>query len=206
MYMKKSINSKRLIAYLLDTLFVYLLISLISSIRIINPTYEKYEESYESYSEIIESFYNEEITAEEMVKLNKDNLYDLSKYSISSNVVIIVVIFAYFGLFQKYNNGQTLGKKIMKIKVVSNNDNEVSLGRYILRILPMYYIFIGNVLAVFLNTLALFIFKSNLFIYVNAFTTYLFLIIGIISFVMMNKKQDNLGLHDILAKTKVVFE
>ena len=42
------------------------------------------------------------------------------KYSVSYNIVIIIGLFAYFGLFQKYNNGQTIGKKIMKIKRLSS--------------------------------------------------------------------------------------
>lgn len=198
--------SKRLLAYLLDILFVYLLISLISSIKYINPTYEKFESSYEKYSEVLEKYYDEEITAEEMNELNKDNLYTVTKYSVSTNIVIVLVIFGYFVLFQKYNNGQTLGKKIMKIKVISVNDKKPTIKDFIFRTLPMYYIYIGSVIPIILNSIFVFLVNSTSYMYINTISIYFFLIIAIITFVMIYVRKDNRGLHDLIAHTKVVYE
>lgn len=196
--------SKRFSAYLLDIILIYVLISLIISIRFINPHYEKYVTAYEKYNKVINKYYDGKIDATEMVNLNKDNLYYVTKYSVSSNIVVIVVLIGYFVLFQKYNNGQTLGKKIMRIKVTSIDKEIVSIGRYFLRILPMYYIFIGNIIAVLLNTIAVYLLKSNEYLYVNSIITYLFLSIGIITLVMTNINKDKQGLHDKIAKTIVV--
>ena len=198
--------SKRLGAYLLDIFLVYLLITLISSIRFINPNYDKYIESYDKYSKVVEKYYKGEISSNELISLNQDNLYKVSKYSVSYNIVMIVVIIGYFGFFQKYNKGQTLGKKIMKIKVVSTEDKEASLGAYLLRILPMYYVLVGNILSILINSILVYFLNSKTFIYANSIVIYLFLAIGIISFVMMNIRKDKRGLQDIIAKTKVVAE
>ena len=80
--------------------------------------------------------------------------YYISKYSISYNIVIIVGILLYFGVFQKYCNGQTIGKKLMKIKVVDNNTNEnPNIWKHLLRTIPMYYIYIGGLIPLIINTI-----------------------------------------------------
>ena len=201
-----SITYKRFCAYLLDIFFIYLLLSLITSIKFINPTYDKFAESYEKYSEVIDRYTNKEISLNEMQELNKDNFYNVTKYSISSNVVIIVGVLLYFGVFQKYNHGQTLGKKIMKIRVTSNNDKKVNIWKYLLRTLPMYFVFIGSIIAILINSILVFILGSANYMQISSIITYVFLGIGIIDLVMMIIRKDNRGLHDILANTKVEFE
>ena len=198
-----SITSKRISAYLLDIFFIYLLLSLITSIRFINPTYEKFQESYEKYSEVTKRYYDKEITLNEYQELNKDNFYNVTKYSVSSTAAIIVVIFLYFGVFQKYNQGQTLGKKIMKIKVSSNDDKDVSIWKYFLRILPNYYVFIGSVVALLINSILVFIIGSNYYMTISSMVTYVFFGIGIVDFVMMLFRKDKRALHEVISNTKV---
>ena len=96
-----SISSKRICAYLLDILLVYLFLTLLVNIKFINPYYEEYNEAYTKYNEIIEKYYNKDINFEEMQEQNADNYYNVNRYSISSNIEIIVVIFLYFGIFQR---------------------------------------------------------------------------------------------------------
>lgn len=190
-----SIKTKRFIAYVLDIVFIYVLLSLITSIRFINPTYEKYNDAYTKYTEVIERYYNQEISIEEMQELNEDNYYDVTRYSISNIVVIDIVLFLYFVIFQKYNNGQTLGKKIMKLKVVTENNKDISIGRYFLRILPMYFIFIGNFISLIINGVLVFILNSGNYSLVSSIITYIFLGIGILDLII--------NLHDRISHTKV---
>ncbi len=206
--MKNDVVSvgKRVSAFLLDIFLVYILISLISTIKFINPNYDKFEEAYNAYNEIVEDYYDEKITLVEMNEQSKEHMYNISKYSVSTNIAALVIIFAYFGLFQKYNNGQTLGKKIMKIKVVGNDDNDVSLGRFILRIIPIYYIFIGNVISISLNSILVFLLSVNKYYIANSIIVYLLFGVGIVSFIMMITRKDKRGLQDLIAGTKVVFE
>lgn len=201
-----SITSKRFSAYLLDIFFIYLLLSLITSIKFINPTYDKFIDSYEKYSEVVERYTNKEISLNEMQELNKDNYYNVTKYSISSNIVIVVGIFLYFGVFQKYNHGQTLGKKIMKLRVTSNDENEISIWKYLLRTLPMYFVLIGSVISFLINSILVFVLDSSNYMMASSIVTYFSLGIGIIDVVMLLIRKDKRGLHDILANTKVEFE
>ena len=190
-----SITTKRISAYLLDIFFIYLLLSLITNIKFINPTYDKYMEYYDKYTEVVNKYYDEEITIEEMQELNKDNYYNVVKYGISSNVSIVLVIVLYFGVFQKYNNDQTLGKRIMKLKVMSTNGEDISLCRYLLRLLPMYFIFIGGILPIIINSILVFILNSNSYGGISSIITYLFIGIGILDITM--------NLHNKIAHTNV---
>lgn len=198
--------SKRVSAYLLDICLIYLFMSLITGIRFINPTYDKLIETSNEYQEVINDYNEKKITEDEVLEYQKEYIYKATKYGVSTNIVVILVIFAYFGLFQKFNNGQTLGKKIMKIKVVSNSDKKLSVWSYFLRILPTYYIFIGSVIPIIITSILVFIIGSSHFASINSVVVYLFFGIAIMSFVMMNIRKDKRGLHDLISGTKVIYE
>ena len=196
-----SLTGKRICAYLLDVFLIYVFLTLLVNIRYLNPYYEKYNESYTRYNEIVEKYYNKEISFEEMQEQNMDNYYDINRYSISNNIEIVVVLFLYFVIFQKYNNGQTLGKKIMKIKVVG--DNKTSIWRYLLRMLPMYFILVGGIIPLIINSSLILLLSKVIYLKISQVVTYVFLGIGIIDFVMITMNKDKKGLHDIISKTTV---
>ena len=205
--MENSVKvSKRICAYLLDILFVYLVISLIMGIKFLNPTYDKYMEYMEKYNTVAEEFYNGDMTSEEFLKQNNDNFYYVTKYSVSYNVVIVLSIIGYFVVFQKFNNGQTLGRKIMKIKLVRNDDKDVTLLDTFIRTLSMYYIYIGSIIPLVLNSILVFIIPKSKFLYINMGISYIFVGIAIASLVMIWIRKDKKGLQDIISKTKVVEE
>ena len=51
--MIKSVKSKRIWAFFIDYLLVSLFLTMVYQIRILNPNYEKYNETYEKYTELI---------------------------------------------------------------------------------------------------------------------------------------------------------
>ena len=119
--------TSRIMAYLLDIVLVFFFVQLITSIRFINPQYDKYIETADKYNKVYNSYLEKEINEIEFIEQNKENHYYLSKYSVSYNIVLVIVLIAYYGLFQKFNNGQTLGKKIMKIRVVGLENHNSSV-------------------------------------------------------------------------------
>ena len=197
--------SKRIIAFLLDILLVFFLASLVTSIHFINPYYKKYEKSFEEYSEVTNSYLEEKITEDEFLKLNYVNYYNVSRYSVPYNIAIAVILVLYFAFFQKFNNGQTMGKQIMKIKVVnSDDDKDVSLIKYLLRCLPIYYISIGSIISLLLNSLILLFIKGKVFYIASVCINYAFVTLGIVTLVFMLTRKDKRGLHDLIANTKVI--
>ncbi len=197
--------SKRIIAYLLDIILLVFIIGLVTSIRFINPNYDKYMDTYEKYSNVLEDYYNSNIDEQEMINLNKENYYYLTKYSVNYNIAIIIVIIAYFVFFQKYNNGQTIGKKIMKIKVVGT-EKEPSIFSYFIRTIAMYYIYVGSILPLVINTLLVYFFNVNNYLVVATIINYIFTFLAIISFVLILVRKDKRGIHELITNTKVVYE
>ena len=202
----KNFMSKRLFAYILDAFLIYLFILLVSGIRFINPTYDKLLEVTEKYSEAETSYQNGDMKDDEFIKVSTQYIYDANRYNVSTNIVFMLVVFAYYGLFQKFNNGQTLGKKIMKLRVVSKDNKPVSILRYIIRTLSMYLVFFGSVIPYLLGTILVFVLKPNLFSTIYSLLVYVFLIIGIIPLLMAHRRSDKKGLHDLIAGTKVIEE
>ena len=157
-------------------------------------------EEYDSKCMLIVNKYNDNKMTEEYVLEQIDYLY----YMTEKNYVIlygvnIITCFLYFVLFQGFTYGQTLGKKIMRLKVVSNDGEKVSYKQLFFRTLFLYSIIYYLGLIIFSL-----LFKESLFIkvvhYLSIFNTALFLILGIM--IIVNGRR---GLHDVIGKTKVIL-
>lgn len=191
---------KRLLAYIIDILIVGFVASAISSIEVINPYCDNYIEAYEKYSK-------------EMDSLNEDNVFDkikseefvldyqnVLKYGVYSSVICITCYILYFGGFQKWNKNQTVGKKLMRLKVVNkNNKDDVRLWQYILRTIIVY-----NLLFNSLSVVVSYMFKGNLFFTTSIITSIIGYVITYVGYIMILFRKDGCGLHDFVSGTKVV--
>ena len=91
-----NIKFRRISAYLIDYLFVFLLLTMLSQIRVLNTSYEEYAESYVRYEEMMD-----DLTVDNAVEIAKSQEYmqvnyDLSRYSVSISIISLVVYLAYF--------------------------------------------------------------------------------------------------------------
>lgn len=181
--------------------------------KIDSDEYDKLIKKYADSSKYIEKYYSDgKITKKEHKKIIKsltDDFtikykklyYKVNSYSKVSNIILVIVMMLYFVGLNIIFNGQTLGKKIMGIRIVSSNNNDLSIVNYLIRVVvlysPLYYllIIIGNCI---LNANDFYNFASVL----SNIKDYLFVIIVIMMFVRNDKR----GLHDILSKTKVIDE
>lgn len=214
---------KRFVAYAIDILIVSMISSLITSNTLINKDYKKYMDTYEKYENIVDkyeenreslqdSLENEEISDDEYdIKLEKlndkfdeDNVnynYKLIKLSIVSTVVSMLVILLYFVVIQYYFNGQTIGKKIMKLRVVSNSTKKLNILNYLIRSLILNSVLI-NILSIIM---VLVLSKSSYLIYNEIIYVVNYAIEMTIIF-MMGFTKDNRGLQDYVSNTKVIYE
>lgn len=127
-----------------------------------------------------------------------DLSYKVSKNDVVTTVIGIVMYILYFGVIQFIFKGQTLGKKIFKVKVFSNIDKEVSLLSYIARslLMTMSVLTIVNVIClVSLNKASYLgfskVFETVTFVYEMAF---------LVTFML---REDSRSVHDILLNTRV---
>ncbi|MDY3360768.1 MAG: RDD family protein [Clostridium celatum] len=133
--------------------------------------------------------------------------FQLANYDL--NIAIFLGIFAilsgiiyYLAIPMFIFKGQTLGKKLLKIKVVKQDKSEVDVKTILIREVLGSTLFEGGIVttAIYLRQLV------QLFVPFNIFTpwTYLAYIITIISIVIAYFNKDSLTIHDKIAKTILI--
>lgn len=207
--MKQS--TKRIIAFLIDMLLVLVLANLISNSYTFNPYVYDYEDIYEEYNEVYESVYEDfslEAITEENVHLLSEAMYKIERVNVYYYLYYLVFVFIYFVIFQWMNKGQTLGKKLMKLRVLSDDETDVNIIQYGVRYLFNGSIFImGFHLTLLIKTIVLFV-DVGASLYMNIYTVLTiigFILEGMFLFSII-KSSDGRLLNDRIAKTKVVEE
>lgn len=74
----------------------------------------------------------------------------INKYNMGINIISIIISILYFGVLEWHLNGQTIGKKIFRLRTVDNKDmkNKIPLWKYIIKA-----ILIGEVLFTLANVI-----------------------------------------------------
>lgn len=188
---------ERLIAYMLDIFLVGLIASIICYNLPVNTT--KYTEKL---TDINEKYLSNEITEETYIQEYSDILYENQKSNIISLSVTTALTIGYFVVFQYMNNGQTLGKKLLHLRVVdANTQKPISIPRGLIRSAFILNIFSGTLNIIFIYTLS----KNSYFISYGAVYLIEWLFIVVTVFFVIYRK-DGRGLHDIMTNSLVIKE
>lgn len=176
-------------------------------------TEEEYNEliSKEIYQEIITSKYEDKkITKGEYNKIKeelnteyssiaKDYIYKLNKQGIFNSIITLSTTLLYFGIIQYFLKGQTIGKKILKLKIVSASNKKLNIFNYILRTLV-----VNNILLNGISILFLLLATKTVYLQVDNILGMLVSISEAIIIFLVLTREDQRGLHDLLFNTKVV--
>lgn len=193
----KSTFFERLLSYIIDAV----LLTLISSLICLGLP-DKSTDAEKKLDELSNKLIASEITSESYVKEYGEIMYDNQKENLIPSAVNLVLIIGYFVVFQYMNKGQTLGKKLLGIRVVDNKDEKpISIARGLVRSLFTLSIISSAVNIIFIYLLN----RNNYFIAYGLIgsTEFLFILITII-FILYRK--DGRGLHDMMANSKVIKE
>ncbi len=190
--MKNAGFGKRLLAYILDTL----IISIVASLIIVFIPME--EVDTKDANNTMESYLEGEITANEYIKEVSTVNYELEQSRIPSYIVSLSLMFIYFVIVQYKLGGQTVGKKILNIKVESTK-GKLNVNQLIFRSL-----IINEIAFNMLNLVSIFVFKNATFSTVSGVLNMANVALILICAVMVIANKDKRGLHDMIAKTKVV--
>ena len=162
-------------------------------------------EEEETTSEVVEEPKEETKTESTMVLLQEymdsqqKNLYIIDKQSSLSSIFDIVLCIGYFGAFQFINKGQTLGKKLCGIKVVSNGKKKYTYALSILRSVLNY----GLISKTLLIILFLFLNENNFLIPVGL-VEMVAILFNLTLIIMAAFVKNGRTLSDIICGTKVV--
>ena len=188
----------RLVAYIIDVTLVSIVCS---GILFLFPKNENYSKYLKEYQEVQTNFIDNKIEAAEYIHKVADITYDIDYSNVLSMIVEVMLLILYFIVFQFYNKGQTFGKKLMKLRVVNNNGNELTLNQVTCRAL-----IIDSILINLFMIAALLFSGRNYYYYASLSLQILSGIIIFVTLMMIFFRKDGRGLHDVVTGTKVIQE
>ena len=185
---------KRVLAYLIDCIILFFAITLVNLFIPINGSAL---EANDKLIDLMGEYTEQKITIDEFNEQTQNLNYTITKGTYISTIASIVIYILYFVVFQAYNSGQTLGKKLFKIQVLKEDDKQVDINTMLIRCLIPYGILVNFILVVMI----LFVGK-NFYINASSVLNSIHTIVIFVTLFMMVIKSK--GIHDYLSKTKVV--
>ena len=158
---------------------------------VLNDKTEVTQEDIDGLKESISNSYNDQFY---------DINYSLEKNMMIYNVIYIVMIIIYFGLLPIFTNGQTIGKRLLCLKVVTKDGKDAGFVRYTVRSLILYQSVFTIIQMILVGTLSV----DNYYTAIDFVTIARDLVYYVILFMVM-VRIDGRGLHDFIAGTKVVM-
>ena len=191
----KPLFIQRFVAFILDTFIVAMAASLIATPFTDSKSLTVLEKEL---SEVANKYVAQEITAEDYLEEYSSLYYKITRTNGLYSLLSLFFGLLYFVVYQFYHGGQTIGKKLMKIKVVSQ-DGELEINQMAIRSL------IANSILINMLLMACLVFMKK-----SVYLSCAFPLLGIeaiiilVSTFMVLFRKDGFALHDIFTKTKVI--
>ncbi len=179
------------------------------STKELNELSKKYDKKYD---EFFEKYVNKELKEDK----DKEDMYDkfityctnyidkkvyeITKLNIINYSFQVVLVVLYFGVLQFFLKGRTIGKKLLRLQVVDNKDEEkeISIGKYILRSL-----FVTTSIFSVVNSILAICLKENSYLGMVTYYNYLVQAYSLIMLMFILFRDDQKGFHDLLLGTRV---
>lgn len=185
---------KRLLSYIID---ICILSFILFIINMFIPIGSNVQNLNDELLGINNSFLNSEVGIHTYISQYSGVVYSIDKEMFLSSLVSVIVSILYFVVYPLYNNGQSFGKKLNNIKIVSDNDNDVSANSLIFR-----YLLMDGIGVSIISMCSLFIFKDFNYLIITSILGFLQFLVVIISVFMVLYR--NKSLPDLVAGTKVI--
>ncbi len=193
----KALFFQRLVAFLIDVFLVSLVVSILS---IPFTRGEEVDSLQEDATQLMEKFSTNDVSMEEFTSEYVDIYYRLARSSGFTSLISIFVGICYYVVYQTYQKGQTIGKRLMKIRVVSD-DGELFMNQMILRS------FLANFLLMNIGIYVFMLFSSKyVYFYSAAILELIQYLMIFVSIIMIMYRHDGCAIHDKLLHTRVIRE
>ena len=193
----KALFSQRFVAFMIDLILVSFITSLVTAII---PTNSSIDKLYDQQVKIVENYTNQKRTMQEYVNQLVDINYDIAKQTGIITLVSIAISLLYYVLYVYKNDGQSIGKKMMKIKIQKKDkDKELTMNDLLFRTMILQ----GTLVSIIGFCTILFLDKDT-YLATNSLLNLIQYSILIISFFLIAFTKERQGLHDMVAKTEVV--
>lgn len=188
---------KRLCAFLIDMFLISMVTSLVTQPFVNKENLQKLsDETYDT----IEQYTKGKVDINTYINRTVDISYDMARASGLSTIIGLAISILYFVVYQFKCNGQTLGKKIMKIKIVKKDDTSLTINDILFRSLIINSILSDMVVLCFS------IFASkDVYFYGAGIIQFMEYLVIFISCLLILSRKDKQGLHDMIVNTEVVI-
>lgn len=193
---EKATLLQRIIAYIIDVLLVSFVASLLV-FPFVNDE-SKIDKLNDEMMEVVEKYQKNEISIKTYATEMESLTYQIAKSNGTVALITLVCEILYFIVFQLYNGGQTIGKKILKIKVISDNGS-LTMNQMICRCL-----IVNSILLEILSFAFMLFASKTVYFYGVATMEMIEYLVLIISAFMIMGSLDGRGVHDRLAHTRVI--
>lgn len=191
----KAYFVQRLAAYIVDIMLISVISSLLTYPFTTNDTVKKLNEQS---VEVVQSYIDQKIDITKYLSQSLDLSYEQAKATGFANIIAIVILVLYFIVFQIYQDGQTLGKRLMKIRIVKNDGSSLTMNNMIIRQLINHFI-LADILVAIIT-----LFGRNFYVYGSIVVEVVQYIIIIATLFMIIIRKDGRGIADCIAGTKVI--
>lgn len=189
-------HTKRMIAYIIDIILITSLLMLLFYFLPSDLKANKVQTEIDVIGEEYASGDMDKMTYfMELSSLEKE-LDEKQALEIVINSVLIVI---YYILVPYIWNGLTPGKRIMNIKMISNDNKKINLMSLFIRTF-----IIDGLLASLLIILGIYVIPKSFYLSFVSILAILQLLALIVSYFMVKYRRDSLGLGDILSRSRVI--
>ena len=182
-----NIVVKRFLSYLIDMFIIFVFIFLFSLF---------FDNKYEAkINDLNQLLLEEKIEYKEYKNLYYNYYHSLDKENIYINIYTIILILLFFVLIP-LNTGQTIGQKVFKIKIISDNKltKEDLIGRSII---------INGLGFLLFMLIILYLVNDKIYFILINFFAFLQIIVVIINFFMVLYSYKNCGIADKFTNTRI---
>jgi len=195
---EKASFTQRVFAFFIDIIICMAIVRLVSiPFNVLNPNINRLNEEISS---VTEQYIRGDIDVKTYMTKTTDINYDLAREQGLIKIITIGIYIGYYMMIPFYKNGQTFGKKILRIRVANINEKEeLTMNNLVIRSLIINSILVSMITLCFamLAGKEVFLFGSLIFESIGT-------IVFIICLIGIGTKKDGRGLHDLLAGTIVV--
>jgi len=186
---------RRLGAYIIDIILLSLFLSFLFSFFPENKELRELENDFLISTE--NALTNNELSSDEFI-LEYENLnYKIAREENFRTLFSIVITFLYFVGLQFYK-GQTLGKKVLGIKILGISSSPTVFQLFLRSLI------INNLFFDLMLLLSALLFNSKIYADINVAVSGLQFLFAILIINMLLYRKDKRGLHDLIAHTEVV--
>lgn len=198
---------KRILAYIFDLMAVTFVAGVIS-MSVLNPNYDKSVEVSEKYQarllEIQEEMFKKEDAEalelfNEFIDTYKVGIRKINRLSIYEEIILMVMLVLYFGLFAYIFDGETVGKRMMHLRTVAVSGERASMWQLVLRMLILY-----GVPLTALNLIFSYVLGAGSFFGAYIILSVASFLLEVALLALLFIRKDNRSIHDLIAKTKVI--